>query len=55
MAPFRLLLVGLGNRGTMWSEVITSLPDAVIAGAMDIEDRSARDVSRQVPGGAPLS
>jgi predicted dehydrogenase len=38
MPPFRLLLVGLGNRGTMWSEVIASAPDAVIAGAMDIEE-----------------
>ncbi len=38
MPPFRLLLVGLGNRGTMWSEVIASLPDAGIAGAMDIDE-----------------
>lgn len=54
MTPlFRLLLVGLGNRGTMWSEVIHSTPGAALAGAMDI-DSQRRDTFKARYPDVPL-
>ncbi|MBV7336425.1 Gfo/Idh/MocA family oxidoreductase [Chloroflexi bacterium TSY] len=40
--PFRILQVGLGNRGTMWSEIIHRRDDVVHSGVVDISaDRLA--------------
>ena len=51
--PMRLLLVGLGNRGNMWAEVIDTLPEAKLSGAMDI-DPTRRDVIALKYPGVPL-
>ncbi len=41
--PLRVLIVGLGNRGGMWGEVVRDHPGAVISGAMDLDpDRCTR-------------
>ncbi len=37
MPPFRLLQVGLGNRGQMWSEIIHSRTDVVHSGVVDVD------------------
>lgn len=34
--PMRILQVGLGNRGTMWGEIIRGRPDIMHSGVMDI-------------------
>lgn len=35
--PFRLLLVGLGNRGGMWASIIAAHPRAELAAAVDVD------------------
>ena len=52
-SPFRVLLVGLGNRGTMWSQVINSLQGAEITAAMDI-DENRREIFRSNNPTVPL-
>ncbi|MCP4168649.1 MAG: Gfo/Idh/MocA family oxidoreductase [Chloroflexi bacterium] len=37
LEPFRILLVGLGNRGKMWASVINQRPDIALSGVVDIE------------------
>ena len=41
----RLLLVGLGNRGGMWADIIAAHPSAELCGAVDI-DTARRDAFR---------
>jgi predicted dehydrogenase len=36
---YRILQVGLGNRGGMWADIIAARTDAVLAGVMDIDPR----------------
>ncbi|WP_210483827.1 Gfo/Idh/MocA family protein [Microvirga antarctica] len=48
--PMHVLLVGLGNRGNMWAEVIDGLPDAVLSGAMDIDPQRRAVIAQKYPG-----
>ncbi len=51
-SPFRILQVGLGNRGRMWAEIIGRRDDVVHSGMMDVDPARLdpfRDTHPQVP------
>jgi predicted dehydrogenase len=46
----RILLVGLGNRGCMWAEIVTAHPEARLAGAVDIDPARREAFAAKHPG-----
>jgi len=36
-APFRILQIGLGNRGQMWAEIVGARNDVVLSGVVDVD------------------
>jgi len=44
--PLRILQAGLGARGRMWAEIVTSLGDVTLAGAVDLSE-AARNAFRE--------
>jgi predicted dehydrogenase len=49
----RFLLVGLGNRGGMWADIVAAHPAAALAGAVDV-DPIRREAFAVRHGGVPL-
>ena len=47
--PFRILQVGLGNRGNMWGEIIRGRADVVHSGVVDISPERIAAYTRQDP------
>jgi predicted dehydrogenase len=47
---FRLLQIGLGNRGGMWADIIGAHADATLAGAMDIDPQRIAAFAKRHPG-----
>ncbi len=37
VTPFRILQIGLGNRGQMWADIVGERKDAIISGAVDVD------------------
>ncbi len=46
----KTLLVGLGNRGTMWAEIIAAHPDVDFAGVMDLDPARLERFAARWPG-----
>ena len=46
----RLLLVGLGNRGGMWSDIVAAHPSATLAGAVDTDPKRRETFAKRHPG-----
>lgn len=47
---FRILLVGLGNRGGQWSEIIDAHPEAELAAAVDPDAAARARLAARLPG-----
>ncbi len=48
--PFRILLVGLGNRGSQWAAIIAAHPGAELAGAVDTDAQRRQTFAAAHPG-----
>jgi predicted dehydrogenase len=46
---FRFLLVGLGNRGRQWADIVAGLPQAELAGAVDTDPARIASFSAKYP------
>ncbi len=46
----KLLLVGLGNRGGMWADIVAAHPRAVLAGAVDVDPARREAFALRHPG-----
>jgi predicted dehydrogenase len=46
----KLLLVGLGNRGGMWADIVAAHPAAVLAGAVDVDPARREAFALRHPG-----
>lgn len=47
--PFRLLLVGLGNRGRMWAEIINRRADVILSGVVDVDPARLQGLKQERP------
>jgi predicted dehydrogenase len=47
---FRILQIGLGNRGGMWAQIIAAHQGAELAGAMDIDPKRIDSFAQRHPG-----
>ena len=52
---FRILQIGLGNRGNMWADIIAAHPDAELAGVMDIDSARLEAFAARYPAPARFS
>lgn len=53
--PFRILQIGLGNRGGMWAQIIAGHPDVELAGAMDVDPKRIEAFVQRHPGVATFT
>lgn len=49
---FRILQIGLGNRGNMWADIVAAHPDAELAGVMDIDGARLEAFATRYPAPA---
>ncbi|MCB9139077.1 MAG: Gfo/Idh/MocA family oxidoreductase [Caldilineaceae bacterium] len=48
-SPFRILQVGLGNRGRMWAEIIAAREDVALSGIVDVDPARLEPIRAQYP------
>lgn len=48
-APFRVLQIGLGNRGQMWADIVGTRQDVILSGAVDIDPVALAQFARSHP------